>query len=174
MASSSPRLPPPPVSSARGLPPPPPPPPSRGPAVAPPPLPPPGRVAHASTATPPPIQTRAQSLPPPIPAHGAPPPPLPAPVAVGALYALYQGERTSVNKEKFIIGRGRQTSDLTIKDPNVSRQHAMIEYQNGVYYMVDLGSTNGVEFNGQRVTRKAIGEGDVFRICDHEVVFTFR
>jgi hypothetical protein len=93
---------------------------------------------------------------------------------LGGLTAIYQGERTSVNKEKFIIGRGRQTSDLTIKDPNVSRQHAMVEFQNGVYYMVDLGSTNGVEYHGQRVTRKAIAEGDVFRICDHEVVFTYR
>lgn len=93
---------------------------------------------------------------------------------LGALTAIYQGERTSVNKEKFIIGRGRQTSDLTIKDPNVSRQHAMVEFQNGVYYMVDLGSTNGVEYQGQRVTRKAIAEGDTFRICDHDVVFTYR
>ncbi|MBI2391359.1 MAG: FHA domain-containing protein [Deltaproteobacteria bacterium] len=93
---------------------------------------------------------------------------------LGALTAIYQGERTSVNKEKFIIGRGRQTSDLTIKDPNVSRQHAMVEFQNGVYYMVDLGSTNGVEYQGQRVTRKAIAEGDVFRICDHDVLFTYR
>lgn len=96
------------------------------------------------------------------------------PAFVAGLTALYQGERTPVNKEKFIIGRGRQTSDLTIKDPNVSRQHAMVEFQNGVYYMVDLGSTNGVEYQGQRVTRKAIAEGDSFRICDHEVVFTFR
>jgi pSer/pThr/pTyr-binding forkhead associated (FHA) protein len=105
------------------------------------------------------------------------PPPMTAPIQpqfLGGLTALYQGERTSVNKEKFIIGRGRQTSDLTIKDPNVSRQHAMVEFQNGVYYMVDLGSTNGVEYQGQRVTRKAIVEGDTFRICDHEVVFTYR
>lgn len=96
------------------------------------------------------------------------------PAFVAVLTAIYQGERTAVNKEKFIIGRGRQTSDLTIKDPNVSRQHAMVEFQNGVYYMVDLGSTNGVEYQGQRVTRKAIAEGDTYRICDHEVVFTYR
>lgn len=93
---------------------------------------------------------------------------------VGGLTAVYNGERTAVSKEKFIIGRGRQASDLTIKDPNVSRQHAMVEFQNGVYFMVDLGSTNGVEYNGQRVTRKAIAEGDVFRICDHDIAFTYR
>ena len=44
---------------------------------------------------------------------------------------VYAGERLAVNKDRFIIGRGKQSSDLTIKDPNVSRQHAMIEFQNG-------------------------------------------
>jgi len=141
----------------------------------------------------PPMPPPMQQMPPPPPMQQMPPPPMqqhhghhgmpagPPPMAVphqpamiGGLTAIYMGERTPVSKEKFIIGRGRQTSDLTIKDPNVSRQHAMVEFQNGVFYMVDLGSTNGVEYHGQRVTRKAIAEGDVFRICDHEVVFTYR
>jgi len=91
----------------------------------------------------------------------------------GTLSVIYNGERLAVNKDRFVIGRGKQSSDLTIKDPNVSRQHAMIEFLNGQYYMVDMGSTNGVEFQGQRVSRRAISEGDVFRICDHEVRFTY-
>jgi pSer/pThr/pTyr-binding forkhead associated (FHA) protein len=93
---------------------------------------------------------------------------------VATLAAFYAGQKYIVNKDRFIIGRGKQSSDLTIKDPNVSRQHAMIEFANGQYYMVDMGSTNGVEFNGQRVTRKVIGEGDLFRICDHELRFSYR
>jgi hypothetical protein len=79
-----------------------------------------------------------------------------------------------VLKDRFVIGRGKQSSDLTLKDPNVSRQHAMIEFQNGVYFMVDMGSTNGVEYNGQRIARKQIAEGDVFKICDHDLRFTYR
>jgi pSer/pThr/pTyr-binding forkhead associated (FHA) protein len=90
------------------------------------------------------------------------------------LAAFYAGQRYVVNKDRFIIGRGKQSSDLTIKDPNVSRQHAMVEFLNGQYYMVDMGSTNGVEYNGQRIARKAIAEGDLYRICDHEVRFTYR
>ncbi len=96
------------------------------------------------------------------------------------LAAFYAGQRFVVNKDRYIIGRGKQSSDLTIKDPNVSRQHAMIEYVNGQYFMVDMGSTNGVEFMqvpgapGQRIARKAVAEGDVYRICDHEVRFTYR
>lgn len=78
-----------------------------------------------------------------------------------------------MTKDRFIIGRGKQTSDLTIKDPNVSRQHAMVEFSGGQYFMVDLGSTNGIEFNGQRVQRKVIQDGDVFRICDYELRVAF-
>lgn len=82
------------------------------------------------------------------------------------------GERFPINKDRFIIGRGKQTSDLTIKDPNVSRQHAMVEYLNGQYYIVDMGSTNGVEFHGQRVQRRVINDGDTFHVCDHELRFS--
>jgi neural Wiskott-Aldrich syndrome protein len=92
----------------------------------------------------------------------------------GTLSVIYQGEKLPVTKDRFVIGRGKQSSDLTLKDPNVSRQHAMIEFQNGVYFMVDMGSTNGVEYNGQRIARKQITEGDVFKICDHEMRFTYR
>jgi neural Wiskott-Aldrich syndrome protein len=135
----------------------------------------------------PPMPPSMQQPPPPPPAYGGmqqqPPPPAPmaAPPPQGApspngptLAAFYAGQRFVVNKDRFIIGRGKQSSDLTIKDPNVSRQHAMVEFLNGQYYMVDMGSTNGVEYNGQRIARKAIAEGDLYRICDHEVRFTYR
>jgi pSer/pThr/pTyr-binding forkhead associated (FHA) protein len=86
---------------------------------------------------------------------------------------IYDGVRFPIAKDRFVIGRGKQSSDLTLKDPNVSRQHAMIEFQNGIYFMVDMGSTNGVEYNGQRIARKQIVEGDLFRICDHDIAFTY-
>lgn len=90
-----------------------------------------------------------------------------------AINLYYGGERFTITKDRFIIGRGRQSSDLTIKDPNVSRQHAMVEFLDGHYYMVDMGSTNGVEYGGQRVQRQVVNEGDVFRVCDHELRFSF-
>jgi hypothetical protein len=90
------------------------------------------------------------------------------------LTLVYNGERFPVTKDRFVIGRGKQSSDLTLKDPNVSRQHALVEFDNGSYFMVDMGSTNGVTYNGQRIARKAIAEGDLFRICDHDLRFTYR
>jgi hypothetical protein len=126
----------------------------------------------------------ARSVPPPLPRAQTPIPPVPPsagangfPSAAGhvaALKLVYNGEVHEIRKDRFVIGRGKQSSDLTLKDPNVSRQHAMIEFQNGVYFMVDMGSTNGVEYNGQRIARKQIAEGDVFRICDHDIQFTYR
>ena len=121
-----------------------------------------------------------RTMPPPLPRGATPLPPqptngFPQPAQqTNSLTLIYQGERHSVNKDRYVIGRGKQSSDLTLKDPNVSRQHAMIEFQNGVYFMVDMGSTNGVEYNGQRIARKQIAEGDVFKICDHEMRFTYR
>jgi hypothetical protein len=132
-----------------------------------------------------------RSAPPPIPGRAPSMPPIPnesrdarggggggyngaAQTQGATLSIIYQGEKHGVSKDRFVIGRGKQSSDLTLKDPNVSRQHAMIEYQNGVYFMVDMGSTNGVEYNGQRIARKQIAEGDVFRICDHDLRFTYR
>ncbi|MBS2013319.1 MAG: FHA domain-containing protein [Deltaproteobacteria bacterium] len=128
----------------------------------------------APRSAPPPIPGRSPSLPP-MPQGGGGGGGYNGGLSTGAqLSIIYQGEKVGVSKDRFVIGRGKQSSDLTLKDPNVSRQHAMIEYQNGVYFMVDMGSTNGVEYNGQRIARKQIAEGDVFRICDHDLRFTYR
>ena len=181
---------PPPPGASRGAPPPPPPPAGARPpkrsganpavtAAPPPPPPPPPAVSGAPPRKAPPPLAPSRSIPPP-PGGGAPKPvPPPVPVSAsnkpsGALTITYQGEVFQVNKDRFIIGRGKQTSDLTIKDPNVSRQHAMIEFLTGQYYIVDMGSTNGVEYNGQRVQRKVISDGDTFKVCDHELRFSFQ
>ena len=42
---------------------------------------------------------------------------------------------------------------LAVDDPNVSRRHAEIRHEDGAYWIVDLGSTNGVTLNGKRVDR---------------------
>jgi hypothetical protein len=41
------------------------------------------------------------------------------------------------------------------------------------YFIKDLGSTNGVEFEGTRVDNHKIVEGSVYFLCDHELRFSF-
>ena len=100
--------------------------------------------------------------------------PAAAPVAlVRPLYLYFEGQVYEVNQDQFVIGRGSKYSDLPIKDANISRRHCAIVRRNGQYYIKDLESTNGVEFNGQRVDNHLIQEGTVYRLCDHELRFSF-
>jgi hypothetical protein len=137
----------------------------------------------------PPPPRSASSFPPPPPQPGrggaGAPPPLPgggpgAPRAASSgeamptLFVIFNGQKFPVNKEEFIIGRGTKTADLAIKDGNISRRHAAIIFQNGGFYMKDLGSTNGVEFQGRKVDGRRIEEGDVYQLCDYELRFTYR
>jgi hypothetical protein len=90
------------------------------------------------------------------------------------LFLMFNNQRIAIEKDQFIIGRGSKTSDLPIKDGNISRKHAAIIRRNGVYYIKDLGSTNGIDYKGMRIDNKRIDEGDVFHLCDYELRFTYR
>jgi neural Wiskott-Aldrich syndrome protein len=90
------------------------------------------------------------------------------------LTVIFQGRKMLIAQDQFIIGRGSKTSDLAIKDANVSRKHAAVIFHNGAYYMKDLGSTNGVEYNGKPVDSKRIDEGDVYTVCGYEIHFTYQ
>jgi hypothetical protein len=107
------------------------------------------------------------------------PPPLPghrpsASASRRVLMLHFNGEIVPIDKDEFIIGRGARSADLAIRDGNISRRHAAVVFHDGVYFMKDLGSTNGIEFAGQRVESKRIEEGDVYRICDYELHFTYQ
>ena len=91
-----------------------------------------------------------------------------------ALYLIFENQRHKIDKEQFVIGRGSKSTDLPIKDGNISRKHAAVVRRNGTYFIRDLGSTNGIDFNGTRIDNKRIDEGDVFHLCEYELKFTYR
>jgi hypothetical protein len=117
-----------------------------------------GFVAPAGTPGPP----RASSLP----DSGAVGPP--------PLYLVFDNQKYRIDKDQFIIGRGAKSSDLPIKDGNISRKHAAVIRRNGTYFIKDLGSTNGIDFKGMRIDNKRIDEGDTFHLCDYELRFTYK
>lgn len=119
-----------------------------------------------------PRSNSSASMPPPLPGMNR----TPAPQATARfqLYVIFNGQKIPVTKDEFIIGRGSKSADLAIKDGNISRRHAAVVFHNGAYYMKDLGSTNGVEFQGRRFDSKRIEEGDLFRMCDYELRFTYQ
>jgi FHA domain len=131
----------------------------------PPPLPPPSRGVHRTTGSVPALAAADDAEDEPsVPMSAATPP----------LYLIFQNQKYLIDKEQFIIGRGSKTSDLPIRDGNISRKHAAVIRKNGGYFIKDLGSTNGIDFNGTRVDNKQIEEGDVFSLCDYQLKFTYR
>ncbi len=69
-----------------------------------------------------------------------------------------------------VIGRDRE-ADITLKDPLVSRQHAVIVYHDGNYVVKDLDSTNGTHIKGALVKQATLRHGDAFRVGDTTLQF---
>ena len=58
-----------------------------------------------------------------------------------------------------LIGRSRRC-DFVVKDPSVSRRHALLIRGDEDWTLYDLGSTNGTRINGWRVERATLKAGD--------------
>ncbi len=74
-------------------------------------------------------------------------------------------------RQEFILGRDANC-DVVFRERTVSRRHARIFPREGVYYIEDLQSVNGVEVNGRRIS----GRAQLFhedQISLHDVVLQF-
>ncbi|MFL5959312.1 MAG: FhaA domain-containing protein [Gaiellaceae bacterium] len=83
----------------------------------------------------------------------------------------WSGERRVLDKRRSVLGRSRD-ADVQIEDPNVSRRHAEIVQEGSVYWLVDLGSTNGTEVEGRRVQRARLDDGSRFTVGETTLTFT--
>ena len=146
---------PPPMHYPGGPPPMPPPPPAMG--APPPPLPPGGGYGQGYGAPPPPAFPSPRAPAPPAFEPRAPTPQPQQPMSDGPpnypIFLYCEGQRAQIMQPRFVIGRSRSASDFAINDSNVSRQHCAVEWLRGHYHIVDMGSTNGILFNGRRIER---------------------
>jgi pSer/pThr/pTyr-binding forkhead associated (FHA) protein len=55
---------------------------------------------------------------------------------------------------------GRKHADIIVRDISVSSSHAAIEYDNGEFKLIDLGSSNGTFVGNEKVKQKAIQVGE--------------
>ena len=68
-------------------------------------------------------------------------------------------KRVPVDPIPFLIGR-QPENHLILRDSRVSRSHARIVVENGVYVLEDMGSRHGTFVNSKRVQRKALESTD--------------
>ncbi|MGE0028354.1 MAG: FhaA domain-containing protein [Thermoleophilia bacterium] len=147
--------------------------------------------ARAAAMPPPPVEVPV--APPPVPD----PPPLPPPVPHQALEGVsgtqvisaaearaagltpekmtlvVGGTRVALTKRVSTMGRSRDC-DVVVPDPNASRTHAEIRHIGLDYFLVDMGSTNGTEVNGQVVKRHALADGDRIVVGTTEIAVELR
>lgn len=63
-----------------------------------------------------------------------------------------------------LVGRD-QGCDIFIPDPHISRKHLSIDVVgDGTITVIDLGSTNGMVVNGERVPSAILHPGDSFTV----------
>jgi pSer/pThr/pTyr-binding forkhead associated (FHA) protein len=64
------------------------------------------------------------------------------------------------DQDRVIVGRGKV--EFVLKDPDVSRMHAMVEIKEGNKIVVrDMDSTNGTFVNSKKITTAEISVGDI-------------
>jgi two-component system, NtrC family, response regulator AtoC len=76
-----------------------------------------------------------------------------------------EGRVTSVPSGRTVLGRDF-TCDIRLPGHETSRQHAEIVRESAMVVIADLGSMNGTQVDGRRVSRAPIDDGSVVRIGD--------
>jgi Protein of unknown function (DUF3662)/FHA domain len=81
-----------------------------------------------------------------------------------------EGRRNVLAGSHVVVGRSRE-ADIVLADPNVSGRHAELRRGDGGWQVMDLGSTNGIKVNGQRVNQADLSPGDRITIGVTDLTF---
>jgi adenylate cyclase len=89
----------------------------------------------------------------------------------GELVAVGGGDNIPLLRGLLTVGR-RGSCDICLRFPNISGMHCELTFREGYWYVRDLGSTNGVKVNGNRVIDKILRDDDEIAIGKR--VYTIR
>jgi hypothetical protein len=118
--------------------------------------------------------------------QGQPPPQSPGKPAGGSTLILDRGPKLpveamlidrqsnvnySLSQPSVSVGRTPE-NDIKLNSDRVSRRHAVVRFENNVFYVQDLGSSNGTFVNDNRVQgQQALQDGDMVRFGNLAFVF---
>lgn len=81
-----------------------------------------------------------------------------------------QPYRLSLDRQVVHFGRAAD-NDIVINCPSVSSEHAAMERTIGGYVLNDLGSTNGIKLNGEKVSKIQLRNGQSIHLGDVDFCF---
>jgi len=83
----------------------------------------------------------------------------------------FAGRIVALPNQMVTVGRAPD-NDVVVGDPATSGRHGRIEVRSGVFWISDLGSTNGTLVNGEPVIEKELSDGDLIAIGQNTIRFT--
>lgn len=81
-----------------------------------------------------------------------------------------EGMEYPIQKSSAVIGRNTDAA-IPLRDPLASREHAVILYHDGSFFLKDLDSTNGTHMRGVSIRQRKLRHGDKFRVGDTVLQF---
>jgi CRP-like cAMP-binding protein len=86
--------------------------------------------------------------------------------------ALRQGLQRTIYPLSATTTIGRNPDNtITVVHPTISRKHARLSLEGGIWVLEDLGSVNGIVFEGRRVDKLPLSPGDPFELGEVEFYF---
>lgn len=89
------------------------------------------------------------------------------------VFLVFEDRELELEGERFVVGRD-VSCHLTIDSPRLSRQHAAFLLHADGVEVQDLNSSNGTWFNGERITRRPLLDGDEIFFGDVAARVEFR
>ncbi len=94
-------------------------------------------------------------------------------VALSVTAGPQKGEVFVLNKPRVLVGR--KGADVVLNDPQVSRQHRVIEISGVAARVMDLDTTNGTDVNGVKIAQScALEHLSEVRIGASSLLYTVR
>ncbi|HLA43707.1 MAG TPA: FHA domain-containing protein [Aggregatilineales bacterium] len=96
------------------------------------------------------------------------------------LARIYWDDPTTGEYKEYVLTEGSTvtigrslSNEISIREQHVSRQHAVINYQYGMFMISDLGSANGTFVNDKQLTEPfPLASGDVIRLYVPTIQFS--
>jgi pSer/pThr/pTyr-binding forkhead associated (FHA) protein len=75
-----------------------------------------------------------------------------------------------LTRQKTVIGKSAD-ADIQLNDQYASKLHAVIHFEEGKFFISDLGSSNHTRVNGEKILNQELKDGDKIMIGHQNIIF---